>query len=190
MSESDQYLKPELWVREHSDYLYNYALYKVNDSGAAEDLVQDTFMAGLKGKDSFKGNSSERTWLVSILKRKIIDYYRKTSVRKSGISTDFSSPFNAQGDFQSHWSDDSAPGKWSFERTNNLEQEEFQQILEYCLSLLPPQWRDIFHLKIMEEIKGEEICKELDITASNLWVIIHRAKLKMRACLEKNWIEA
>jgi RNA polymerase sigma-70 factor (ECF subfamily) len=190
MSEYDHTLSPELWVRKHSDYLYNYALYKVSDEETAQDLVQDTFMAGLKGQNSFKGNSSERTWLVSILKRKIIDHYRKSSVRKTTVNTDFSSPFNADGVFKSHWSDDGAPGKWSIDKSHDLEKDEFQRILEYCLSLLPPHWRNVFHLKMMEECSGEEICKELDLTSSNLWVIIHRAKLKMRACMEKNWFEA
>lgn len=190
MTNANNPLNPDLWVKEHSDYLYNYAFYKVSDAEVAQDLVQDTFMAGLKGKDSFKGNSSERTWLVSILKRKIIDYYRKASVRKTTVNTDFSTPFNTEGTYKNHWSDEGAPGKWKIDQSHNLEKDEFQRILEYCLSLLSPQWREVFHMKMMEECSGEEICKELDITSSNLWVIIHRAKLKMRACLEKNWFEA
>lgn len=190
MSESKNLLKPKLWVQEHSDYLFHYALYKVSDEETAQDLVQETFMAGLKGQDSFKGNSSERTWLVSILKRKIIDHYRKSSVRKTTVNTDFSAPFHAEGAFKHHWTDDGAPGKWNIEKSHDLEKDEFQRILEYCLSLLSSQWREVFHMKMMEECSGEEICKELDITSSNLWVIIHRAKLKMRSCLEKNWFEA
>lgn len=183
-------LDPKYWVREHSDYLFSYALYKVSDEETAQDLVQETFVAGLKGKDSFKGNSSERTWLVSILKRKIIDHYRKASVRKSTVNTDFSTPFNTEGVYKNHWSDEGTPGKWDIDKSHDLEKNEFQKVLELCLSLLPPQWREVFHLKMMEECSGEEICKELGITSSNLWVIIHRAKLKMRACLEKNWFEA
>lgn len=190
MSDNNNLLNPNLWVQRHSDYLYNYAIYKVSDEETAEDLVQETFMAGLKGKDSFKGNSSERTWLVSILKRKIIDHYRKASVRKSTLNTDFSSPFHQEGTFKNHWTDEGAPSKWNIDKSHNLEKDEFQRILELCLSYLPPQWKEVFHMKMMEECSGEEICKELDITSSNLWVIIHRAKLKMRACLEKNWFEA
>jgi len=190
MTAEKNQLNPTMWVRDHADYLFNFALYKVSDEEMAQDLVQDTFVAGLKAMDTFQGNSSERTWLVSILKRKIIDYYRKSAVRKSTVNTDFTSPFNAEGIFKNHWSDAGEPGKWNIEKAHDLEKEEFQKILEYCLSLLTPQWRNVFHLKMMEECSGEEICKELDITSSNLWVIIHRAKLKMRACLEKNWFEA
>lgn len=190
MANKNNLLNPNKWVSDHSDYLYNYAFYKVSNEEIAEDLVQDTFVAGLKGQSSFKGESSERTWLVSILKRKIIDYYRKSAVRKNTTSTDFSSPFNADGVYQNHWSDTGAPGKWNLDSTNNLERDEFQRVLELCLSFLPPQWREVFHLKLMEECSGEEICKELEISSSNLWVIIHRAKLKMRACIEKNWLEA
>lgn len=189
MSKASNILNPEKWVQNHSDYLYNYAVYKVSDEIVAQDLVQDTFIAGLKGKGSFKGNSAERTWLVSILKRKIIDHYRKSSVRKNTTNTDFSLPFNADGVYQNHWSDEGEPGKWNIDQSNDLEKNEFQKALELCLSLLPPQWREVFHMKMMEECSSEEICKDLNITSSNLWVIIHRAKLKMRACIEKNWLE-
>jgi RNA polymerase sigma-70 factor (TIGR02943 family) len=183
-------LDPEKWIDNHSDYLFNYAFYKVNNEGTAQDLVQDTFLAGLKGQKTFKGNSTERTWLVSILKRKIIDHYRKSSVRKTTIDTDFGSPFVASGANKYRWSKEGAPEKWNIDASNDFENEEFIKILEYCLSMLPDRWKEIFHLKIMEEFSGEEICKELDITSSNLWVVIHRAKLSMRACLEKNWIKA
>lgn len=190
MSENPNILNPNLWVQKHADYLYNYALYKVSDAEMAQDLVQDTFVAGLKAQTSFKGNSSERTWLVSILKRKVIDYYRRASVRKDTTNTDFSLPFNADGAYKNHWSDEGQPSKWNIDRANDLEKDEFQKVLELCMSLLPEQWRDVFHLKMMEEASGEEICKDLNITSSNLWVIIHRAKLKLRACIEKNWLEA
>lgn len=189
MSQTSNILNPKQWVLNHSDYLYNYALYKVSHVEIAQDLVQDTFVAGLNAQKSFKGNSSERTWLVSILKRKIIDHYRKSSVRKNTANTDFSLPFNTNGAYKNHWSDEGEPGKWNIDSSNDLEREEFQKVLELCLSLLPEQWRDIFHLKLMEELSGEEICKDLNISSSNLWVIIHRAKLKMRACIEKNWLE-
>ena len=179
-----------MWVQKHSDYLYNYALYKVSDKDSAQDLVQDTFVAGLKGANSFKGNSTERTWLISILKRKIIDYYRKESHRKNVDSIDYASPFNTEGVFKNHWSDDGAPGKWKIDKSTNLEKDEFQKILDYCLSLLPPIWRNAFHLKLMEEYSGQEVCKELDLSSSNLWVIIHRAKVKLRACMELNWLKA
>jgi len=190
MSKEPNILNPQKWVSEHSDYLYNYALFKVSNEMMAQDLVQDTFVAGLNAQTSFKGNSTERTWLVSILKRKIIDHYRKSSVRKNTINTDFSMPFNAGGMYKKHWSDSGQPNKWKIDTSNDLEREEFQRILALCLSYLPEHWRDIFHLKLIEEASGEEICKDLNITSSNLWVIIHRAKLKMRACIEKNWLEA
>lgn len=189
MTEDPNILNPNFWVQKHADYLYNYALYKVSDMEMAQDLVQDTFVAALKAQFSFKGNSSERTWLVSILKRKIIDHYRRASVRKNTSNTDFSSPFNAEGVYQHHWSDEGQPGKWNIDPANDLEKDEFQRALALCMSLLPEQWRRVFHLKMMEESSGEEICKDLNITSSNLWVIIHRAKLKLRACIEKNWLE-
>ena len=190
MSKTAVKLNPEKWVNNHSDYLYNYALYKVSNQEIAEDLVQDTFIAGLKGAQSFQGNSTERTWLVSILKRKVIDHYRRENVRKNTTSLDYQSPFKTEGAYKNHWVEEKGPSKWSFDKSNNLETEEFQEILAYCMSLLPEKWRSAFHLKMMEECSGDEICKDLDITSSNLWVIIHRAKLKMRECIEKNWVDA
>lgn len=190
MKTNNPKLNPELWVQEHADYLYNYALYKVSNVEVAEDLVQETFIAGLKGADAFQGNSSERTWLFSILKRKVIDHYRRESARKNTTSMDYVSPFNKSGNYEKHWSDDGAPGKWDIDTSNSLELDEFQQIMALCMSLLPEKWRDVFHLKMMEDCTAEEICKDLDITSSNLWVLIHRAKLKLRECIEKNWLEA
>ena len=190
MSNSTNILNPEKWVSNHSDYLYNYALYKVSNQEIAQDLVQETFIAGLKGAQSFQGKSTERTWLVSILKRKVIDHYRRENVRKNTSSLDYNSPFIAEGAYKNHWNEDRGPSKWSLDKSNNLETEEFQAILNYCMSLLPEKWRSAFHLKMMEECSGDEICKELDLSSSNLWVIIHRAKLKLRECIEKNWVDA
>ena len=190
MKSQNNELSPNLWVKNHSDYLYNYAIYKVSNRDTAQDLVQETFISGLKGAKNFRGGSSERTWLVSILKRKIIDHYRRENVRKNTGSLDYATPFNTTGAFKNHWNEDRAPGKWHLDQSNNLETEEFQKILQLCLSLLPLKWRNAFHLKMMEECSGEEICKELDLTSSNLWVILHRAKLKLRECIEKNWIDA
>lgn len=186
---------PEEWVDQYGDYLYNYAISRVNDEHLAYDLVQDTFLAALDARKSFEGRSSEKTWLVSILKRKIIDHYRKASRNREHklIDKNFAQgkeelPFQAEGELAGHWMTDKAPVDWKIAPDAAVENEELRDILAKCIGLLPDKWSAVFALRVMEEMATEEVCKELDITASNLWVILHRAKLQLRECVEKNWI--
>lgn len=195
MSENQANLQPESWVDNHSDYLYNYAMMRVSDANMAMDLVQDTFVSAFAAKDSFQGKSAERTWLISILKRKIIDYYRKayrskeTSLNEAITSdSDFNSPFVEDGDLSGDWKEDRRPKEWFSSSDAALESEEFNTILKECLSHLPEKQAAVFTLQIIEELKSDEICKELEITSSNLWVLIHRARLQLRECIESNWL--
>lgn len=179
-------LNPSEWVNKYGDYLYNYAITRTQSQEIAEDLIQDTFLSALKAKKTFKGNSSERTWLIAILKRKIIDYYRNTSRKKEDKTLD-SKPFRDSGFFSGHWLDSKTPANWNIEKL--IETEELLDILKYCLSLLPEKWKACFNLKNMEDIPNKEICKELEISESNLWVMLHRARLQLRECLEINWFK-
>lgn len=182
-------LTPELWIDTYGDFLYSYGASRVGSKEAAEDLVQDTFVAAWKARESFRGESSELTWLLSILKRKIIDYYRKRSSSKETNLSEFSKPFQGKEGMEGHWIVDRAPHHWQSEADAPLRDEEFQSIMQQCLSLLPDKWRSVFVLKVMEEINSDEICKEIGCTASNLWVILHRARLKLRECIENKWIK-
>ena len=179
-------LNPSEWVDKYSDYLFNYAITRTHSHEIAEDLVQDTFLSALKAKKSFKGNSSERTWLIAILKRKIIDYYRSLSKHKETSSSD-TKPFRKSGFFSGHWLSDKTPSSWNIEK--DIENHELLEIIKYCLSLLPSKWSACFNLKNLEEIPNKEICKELEISESNLWVMLHRARLQLRECLEINWFK-
>ena len=181
-------LDPSQWVSSHADYLFNYCLRRVYSREIAEDLLQETFLAAYKAKDTFKGNSSERTWLISILKRKIVDHYRQKAVRKEDPAENFELPFYQSGSKQGKWKPGQRPQNWKTE-DRTLEQEEFYHILEFCLSLLPEKWKSTFTLKIFEEISTDQVCKELNISKSNLWVILHRSRTKLRECLEKNWFD-
>jgi RNA polymerase sigma-70 factor (ECF subfamily) len=190
-------LNPEKWIDSYADYLYSFAYNRVNDGDTAKDLVQDTFLSALKARDGFKGEASEKTWLVSILKRKIIDLYRKNAAHpqqsfeeSEQYKVAYSHYFTEEGSITGHWNKKAAPKPWNVSEKNNIEQKEFKQILAQCLSKLPKVWSSVFALKYLEEEESESICKELEITSSNYWVIIHRAKLQMRECLEKNWIKA
>ena len=183
-----QNLSPEKWVDNHGDYLYNYAYSRVQSKELAEDLVQDTFIAALKAAPSFKGRSTEITWLISILKRKVIDHYRKSSTKKEVSSTEYSSPFQKDGVWEGHWNMERAPKQWPSEMEDPLLQEEFRGILELCLSFLPEKWKAVFVLKFIEEADSDEVCKELDCTPSNFWVILYRTRLKLRECIEIKWL--
>jgi RNA polymerase sigma-70 factor (ECF subfamily) len=187
-------LDPQQWMERYGDYLFNYALLRVNDSGKAEDLVQETFLAALKARERFRGESAERTWLTSILKRKIIDSYRKKySSRESSFGehndTVFDGDFyRSEEPFTGHWLDGKGPSSYSLLPEGELEQEELMRFINLCIENLPPQLAAAFIMRMIDEEDSGTICKELDITPSNLWVMLHRARLKMRECLEKKWL--
>jgi len=182
-------LNPHQWVSSHADYLYAYAITRINDDELAKDLVQETFLAALQKTGSFEGKSSERTWLTAILKNKIIDVYRKKSSGLKGPvakeseeeSVDF---FHDDG----HWKSEHGPKEFGIEDKDHLVSREFEEILKKCMQKLPVLWKAVFTMKHIDEEPTDTICTELKVTASNFWVIIHRAKLNLRACLQKNWI--
>ncbi len=181
---NDQKPNPDLWVDLYGDYLFRYAQSRVNASAMAEDLVQETFLSALHSYANFDGKSSERTWFVSILKHKIIDHYRKQG-RQAKY---FESP-GVSEDFQENgfWKLDQAPGDWGEHPEEQLQQKEFILILRECLKALPKKIAAVFTLKEMEGLDSKSICKELDITSSNLWVMLHRARHQLRKCLDMNW---
>lgn len=180
---------PSDWVNNHGDYLYNYAYSRVQSKETAEDLVQETFISALKSKDSFRGDSSEVTWLIAILKRKVIDFYRKESRKKETPASQFNSPFSESGDYEGHWIMDRVPKDWNIKYDDPMRQTEFLFVLEVCLAALPIKWKSVFVLKVMEEIKSDDVCKEVGCTPSNLWVILHRARLQLRECIETRWLK-
>ena len=188
-------LKPQNWVEQHGNYLFNYAIVRVNDREKAEDLVQETFLAGLKAKDNFQGKSSERTWLISILKRKIIDTYRKQYSSKvssmSAYEQDISDGdfYRTEGPFKGHWLEGKGPHSNSLLPEGEMEEGELREIISWCIKNLPPNLAAAFVMKMIDEADSDEICKELGITSSNLWVMLHRARLKMRTCVETKWLK-
>lgn len=178
---SKKKIDTELLVEEQSDYLLSFAMSKLQDLELAKDLVQDTFVSAITKLDTFENKSTIRTWLTSILNRKIIDHWRKAETRYTDPVSSF---FDQEGKYK----------QWIFDRaqTNSLEtvvdkisQEETTLELYNCIEKLPGKWRGVIASKYLEEKVSEDICKEMGITPSNLWVIIHRAKLLLRDCLTK-----
>ncbi len=185
MTEQKHTLNTNKWIDNYADYLYNYSISRVNNSDLAKDLVQDTFFAGLKSAKNFQGKASERTWLVSILKRKIIDYYRKINSKKGQAEVRMS--FYEDGENEGSWLEERVPQSWDNASEKKIENEELRNQLEFCINKLPEKYAMVFRMKTVQEFETEEICKELGITSSNLWVIIHRARTQLRKCMEDNW---
>lgn len=178
-------LDPSKWVDRYADYLYNYTIAKVNDQILAEDLVQETFLAGLKSASGFKGDASERTWLISILKRKIIDHYRRSNSKKGKAEVKIN--FTQDGQQEGDWLEERVADAGRINIEEEMQNEELGIAIEECIAKLPEKQARVFRMKTIEGIETEDICKELNITPSNLWVIIHRARTALMSCLEKNW---
>ncbi|MGF6848914.1 RNA polymerase sigma-70 factor (TIGR02943 family) [Chitinophaga sp. W3I9] len=184
-------LDPHSWVNKYADYLYTYAVTRINDEEQARDLVQETFLAALEKVDTFEGRSTERTWLTAILKFKVIDVYRKNSsafAKRANLSDAEQEHQDFFDAIDGHWNDQHRPRELGIERPDALENKEFQRILQLCMKKLPVLWLSVFTMKHMDDESTETICNTLKVSASNFWVIIHRAKVNLRACLQKNWI--
>lgn len=176
------------WLNEHGDYLYRFALARLRDPHQAEDAVQETLLAAIKN-NSFEGESSARTWLTGILKHKIIDLQRK-QIREQPLSDliDLDASDTSMDDFfdqSGHWID--RPQKWDMP-DSALEQKQFLDILSECMEKLPAKLKAIFMMRDVHEFENEHICKELAITATNAWVMLYRARMGLRKCLEMNWV--
>ncbi|WP_405380533.1 sigma-70 family RNA polymerase sigma factor [Maribacter sp. LLG6340-A2] len=178
-------LHPDTWVDLYADYLFNYAVARVNDAEIAKDLVQDTFIAGLKSAKNFKGDAAERTWLIAILKRKVIDHYRKINSKKgkAEVRMNYSSQTDAEGD----WLEERIADPNSNFENDALENEELGLAIQKCIAKLPKKQAQVFTMKTIEGMETEDICNALGINASNLWVMIHRARTGLMACLNQNW---
>jgi len=185
---------PETWVDEYGDFLYRYALSRVKDPSIAEDLVQETFLAALKARQNFQGRSTARTWMIAILKHKIVDYIRK-KVREPASDkveslSDAAAIDSVDGSFarDGEWKD--RPAEWAINPGKIYEQKEFFDVLYHCLAELPGRLAEAFMLREMDGLSTAEVCKVLDITATNSWVMLYRARMSLRRCLENKWLGA
>jgi len=180
-------LNPNKWIDLYADYLFNYTITRIDDAELAKDIVQETFFSGLKAMKNYRGDASERTWLVSILKRKIIDQYRKMNSKKG--KAEIRVNFYEDGDKKGNWLEECVPQTWDNEAEVNIESKELGAAINQCVEALPVKYRTVFKMKTIRNIDTDEICNELDISSSNLWVIIHRARLQLRKCMEDSWFK-
>jgi len=180
-------IKISKWVDLYTAKLYKWALQKLHDEDLAKDLVQDTFLAAFENLEKFKGQSSELTWLFGILNNKIKAHYtqtKKMSLQPLKAEAILEDIFEDNG----HWKSTAAEPVWH-ESIELLDNPSFLKVFKLCLSNLPLQWQDTLLQKFILGTDPKEICQALDISVTNYWQIIHRAKLMMRMCLDKNWRE-
>lgn len=179
----------EAWVDEHADYLFRYALPRLRDRHVTEEVLQETFLAALKSVEKFRGDSSPRTWLVGLLRRKIADHYRKRYREGEGESIDPMDPtIDAWFDEKGSWI--VQPKRCEIDPAELQERADFWTVMQSCLQALPDRLASAFTLRVVDNQKPDEVCKVLSITPTNLWVALHRARARLRACLEANWFES
>jgi RNA polymerase sigma-70 factor (ECF subfamily) len=172
----------------HRRYLLRVAQLQLRDSDLAEDVVQETLLAALRAQAGFTGKSSVKTWLTGILKHKIVDAIRQKQ-RQPIIAASFDEETDLD-EFDPLFKDngawDAPPADWG-DPENALSRSQFFDIMQFCLDKLPPNTARVFMMREVMELESDEICKELTITANNLWVILYRARMSLRQCLEQNW---
>lgn len=163
--------------------LFSHAILRGFDHDSARDLVQDTFISAWKGMESFEGKASVKNWLFVILKNKITDHYRRTSAHAKTLISDYDAQFDESG----HWARPSYPKELTINPADASDGAELTRILEGCSEKLNKVQKAVFFMKYMDDLESDDICMQLSITANNYWTILHRAKVQLRACLEKNW---
>lgn len=177
------------WIETHADYLFNFAVGQVRDASVAEDLVQDTFLAALKAHGRFAGHSAERTWLVGILRHKIYDHLRR-ACRERAVRADLPLPSDEESNWEDAmmWLHDVATESQSPSR--RIELAELNENLERALGQLPPRVAQVFQLYEVEERSNAEVCERMNISESNLWVTLHRARKQLREHVLDWWVGA
>lgn len=171
--------------------LLRFARLQLRDAALAEDVVQESLIAALSGAANFANRSSFKTWVFSILRNKIIDAIRGR-VREQPLSDRFGEDeeiADAAGEMfmpDGHWQRAATPATWK-DPAQSLEQARFWEVFEACLDGLPARAGRVFMMREFLGFETDEICKELGLSTSNCWVVLHRARLGLRACLEQRW---
>lgn len=186
--------RPEDWVDHHGDPLFRHALARLRDAALAEDAVQETFLAALKNRREFEGRSSERSWLLGILKHKIADHFRRSA--REDATLDPEAVCEAEPDCFTHagwsrgaWRSDWGPLEWPDDVAGSLDRAAFWQTFWDCVRGVPKQVAAVFLMREMDELSGEAIARELGLNPNHVFVLLHRARMSLRRCLESNWFK-
>jgi len=181
---------PERWVDEHGDCLYRFALTRVRKEEVAEDLVQETLLVAVRTHEKFGGRSTERSWLVGILKNKICDYYRKLGRETNFTDLEFFGDEQSDRfDGENYWIHERGPSDWKPEGEEAMKRAEFWQTIQGCLAKLPDRIATVFSMREIDDVPSKEICATLNISEANLWVMLHRARMALRQDLEANFFD-
>lgn len=185
LADAEQF-EPDQWVDRYGDYLYRFALLRLRDSTEAEEAVQETFLSAIKRLKQYSGSGSQRGWLLGILRRKIIDAMRERARRKNTVLEVDSDPthlmFDAWGRFKAGALPVPMPDA-------SLESQELWGMVRECLRHIAQAQADVFVLSVIEELDPEKVCQELDISMSNFWVRLHRARLGLAKCVAAKWFQ-
>ncbi len=179
-------VNPEMWLTEYGDYLYGYAMKRVSDEHVAEELVQEALLTALEKRDTFEGRSSTRTWLVGILKFKVLHHYREKGRGAEEITEALGgelvdSQFNKLGKWKK------GPANWGDQPGDGAEAEELRAVLADCLLKMPSRVAEALMLYEQQSLDGEKLAKVLEATTSQIYVMLHRARAALRKCMEMNW---
>ena len=167
--------------------LVAFALLQVSDKGHAEDLAQEAMLAAIESLSSYSGEAEFETWVYSILRHKLIDHLRKTKkVRQFFITNEDATSIDNMFDTREHWTPDATPSYWHNPENLHM-RSHFWEIFDLCLLHLPSNTAQVFALRELMELETAEICDSLGISEQNCWTILHRARIKLRGCLEKGW---
>lgn len=184
-SKLDTAVGPEEWVERYGDCLYQFAKRRLRATSDAEEAVQETFLSAIRAQSQFSGSGSQRSWLIGILRNKIMDVMRQREKHDDLTARELADdPSMLLFDSQGRW----RPGVWSTcpgEQTLKL--QELWQIVKQCLAQLPPHYANVFVLSVIDEMDAESICRELNITLTNVGVRLHRARLGIANCVRNRW---
>lgn len=180
----------EALLAEHRPVLFRYALLQLKDNELADDAVQETLLAAWQSSANFQGKAGLRTWLIGILKHKIADHWRRSA--REVFTAEFDQIDNDTDESDEdafflnngHWN--GGPSTWN-EPEAALKQQEFWAIYETCQNNLPAKMAQVFILRELVGLETEEVCRETGISDANYWVTMHRARLRLRECLEIRW---
>ena len=184
---SSNTVNPQIWNEAYHETLFKYALARLRDADLAEESIQETFLAALQSRKRFRGLASEKTWLISILKRKIYDHFRKMSRDKQ-----FKMTFTMERSRNDIFDSDRMPAArsriWFSDPSIVYEQKEFLKIIQHALSELPDRMAQAFILREVVELSSQEICDTMNISVYNLYVMVHRARKRLKDDLRLKWL--
>ncbi|GGY49779.1 RNA polymerase sigma factor [Bacterioplanes sanyensis] len=189
---SHESLDDQAFVEQVRDQMLSFARSQLNHEQEAEDVVQEALAGALRNMERFAHRAALRTWIFTILRNKIADTLRK---RYRNLESDSYDECNECGDGDDSWFDDS--GHWQAQHKPNSWQgtdqqalsDDFWRIFDYCLNHLPAEQGRVFMMREMLELSSADICHNLALSTSNLHVLLHRARLRLRECLSNHWFE-